>query len=90
MIIFNNKPNIRKYLFILTFIICSAVQIYIVYKRKFPYNDMVHTGDFSSDDQFQLYYIRPYVRITPYLIGVLFGELFLKTNKNKNKKKINE
>ena len=88
MIIFNNKPNIRKYLFILTFIICSAVQIYIVYKRKFPYNDMVHTGDFSSDDQFQLYYIRPYVRITPYLIGVLFGELFLETRlyKKYNKK----
>ncbi len=88
MIIFNNKPNIRKYLFILTFIICSAVQIYIVFKRKFPYNDMVHTGDFNSDDQFQLYYIRPYVRITPYLIGVLFGELFLETRlyKKYNKK----
>ena len=88
MIIFNNKPNIRKYLFILTFIICSAIQIYIVYKRKFPYNDMVHTGDFNSDDQFQLYYIRPYVRITPYLIGVLFGELFLETRlyKKYNKK----
>ena len=88
MIIFNNKPNIRKYLFILTFIICSAVQIYIVYKRKFPYNDMVHTGNFNSDDQFQLYYIRPYVRITPYLIGVLFGELFLETRlyKKYNKK----
>ena len=88
MIIFNNKPNIRKYLFILTFIICSAIQIYIVYKRKFPYNDMVHTGNFNSDDQFQLYYIRPYVRITPYLIGVLFGELFLETRlyKKYNKK----
>ena len=41
---------------------------------------MIHTGDQVTNlDQLQLFYIRPYVRITPYLLGILFGELFLET-----------
>ena len=80
MIIYNNKPKVRKYIFIFTFVICSFIQIFIVYKYNFSYNDMIHTSDQVTNlDQLQLFYIRPYVRITPYLLGILFGELFLET-----------
>ena len=93
IIIFNNKPKVRKYIFIFTFVICSFIQIFIVYKYNFSYNDMIHTGDQVTNlDQLQLFYIRPYVRITPYLLGILFGELFLETKiyKKFNVKKENK
>ena len=99
MIIFNNKPHVRKYIFIITFILCSFIQIFIVYKYNFSYNDMIHTSDQVTNlDQLQLFYIRPYVRITPYLIGILFGEFFLETKlyktynskEKKEKEKISE
>ena len=80
VIIFNDKPKVRKYLFIITFIVCSLVQFIIVLIKKYPYNDMIHETDTqNATEQFNLYYIRPYVRITPYLIGIFFGELFLET-----------
>ena len=95
VIIFNDKPKVRKYLFIITFIVCSFIQMIIVFIKKYPYNDMIHaTESQNSNEQFNLYYIRPYVRITPYLIGVFFGELFLETklykkyNLKQNKEKI--
>ena len=96
VIIFNDKPKVRKYLFIITFIVCSIVQMVIVFIKKYPYNDMIHETDSqNANDQFYLYYIRPYVRVTPYLIGIFFGELFLETKlykkyNSKEKKEKNE
>ena len=95
VIIFNDKPKVRAFIFILTFISCPIIQIYIVYKKGYAYNDIFHINFHDIDktlEQFQNYYSKPYVRITPYLIGVFFGKLFLETRlyKKYNKEKKEE
>ena len=78
IVIFNKNRFMRFFIFITTFIICSASQIYLVYKNNYNFNDYIHEG-YDGIKQFYEFYIRPYVRISPYLLGIFFCELFLNT-----------
>ena len=75
-IILNDK-NIRNILLLILFIasILSSFLISLIY--EFSYNDMNVQGDF-----FKKFYIVPWTRIAPYLIGIFFAELFLSIPKN--------
>ena len=91
IILFNNHKFIRWSIFISTFFICNALQFYEVIKNHYNFNDMIHPG-YDTNKQTYKFYIRPHIRIPPYLIGIFHCELFLNTkmylNDNPKKKKI--
>jgi len=75
IVIFNRY--IRICIFFGTFVFCMVLQFYLVIKHDYPFNDYTHSRDIQNQiDQFYLFYIRPYVRITPYLVGVFYWSCF--------------
>ena len=83
VVFFNNLKLIRHIILALTFLGSCVVQIYLVFKHKYQYNDMVHPNG-TTIDYFYDFYIQPYSRIIPYIIGIYFSELFLETDLYKN------
>jgi hypothetical protein len=83
IVIFNKNRFMRFFIFISTFIICNVYQFYLVIKNNYNFNDYINEG-YDSLKQFYEFYIRPYVRISPYLLGVFFCELFLNTRMYRN------
>ena len=94
IVIFNKNKFMRFLIFSSTFLLCSIYQIYSIYKNNYSFNDYVHKG-YDSKKQFYQFYIRPFERISPYLLGIFFCELMLNTKmyrkdylKKKNKNEI--
>ena len=83
VVFFNNLKLIRHIILALTFLGSCVVQIYLVFKHKYQYNDMVHPNG-TTINYFYDFYIQPYSRIIPYIIGIYFSELFLETDLYKN------
>ena len=83
VVFFNNLKLIRHIILALTFLGSCVVQIYLVFKHKYQYNDMVHPNG-TTINYFYDFYIQPYSRIIPYIIGIYFSALFLETDLYKN------
>ncbi len=83
IVIFNKNRFMRFFIFISTFIICNIYQFYLVIKNNYNFNDYINEG-YDSLKQFYEFYIRPYVRISPYLLGIFFCELLLNTRMYRN------
>jgi peptidoglycan/LPS O-acetylase OafA/YrhL len=72
-LIFSDKAIIRNIIFLLTFLSHLIVSFYISYVNEYD-NQIVSP---KQADFFINYYIKPWTRIGPYLIGIFFAELFL-------------
>ena len=83
VVFLNNKKVLRHIVLALTFLGSCVIQIYLVFKHKYQYNDMVHPNG-TSYSYFYDFYIQPYSRIIPYILGIYFSELFLETDLYKN------
>lgn len=83
IVIFNKNRFMRFFIFISTFIFCNIYQFYLVYKNNYNFNDYINEG-YDGLKQFYEFYIRPYVRISPYLVGIFFCELLLNTKMYRN------
>ena len=81
-IIFNKMNFIRNLIFISMFVASSAYQIYLCLSEGYRFNDLNHTGP-GMATYFDNYYIKPWTRICPYLLGIFFCELFLNTEIHK-------
>ena len=57
--------------------------MYLVLTNNYQYNDLAHANG-TFNDYFLKFYITPYARIIPYIIGMYFCELFLETDLYKN------
>lgn len=79
VVVFNNYKIVQHIIYAFTFIFSIEWQYVQVYKYKYSYNDMVHPSTALSNNFFGDFYIQPFARIGPYLIGVYFCELFLNT-----------
>jgi len=73
---FNRNKLIRDIICLSIFIGSIISTIAVSYYYEFSYNDYTHqyktTGDFMND-----FYIMPYIRITTYMVGLYFAELFI-------------
>ena len=56
-----------------------AFQLVKVISENFTYWDFYHIEESFSRKFFTEFYMKPHVRIAPYLIGVFFGKMFLNT-----------
>ncbi|XP_060080501.1 nose resistant to fluoxetine protein 6-like [Ylistrum balloti] len=54
---------------------------YITYQNQLP-STQYSTGLSSTDDYFQMYYVKPYCRMGPYVVGVIIGYILYKTGRN--------
>ena len=70
-ILLNDKKKVRDIIFISTFILSFVAQFFTVYSYKFKY-----PVD-ESTDYWSAFYIKPWCRGTPYIIGIYFAELYL-------------
>jgi len=78
IIIFNKMNLIRNLIFISIFLASTAYQIYETYTDNYRFNDLNHPSR-GQPHFFDGYYNKPWNRICPYLLGIFFCQLFLKT-----------
>lgn len=83
VVFLNNQKLIRNIIFLVTLVGAIAFQIYLVYKNSYQYNDMIHPNG-SEAFFFYDFYVKPYSRIVPYILGLFFCELLLETDLYKN------
>ena len=76
-ITFNNSKLIRDIIFCSTFVFSLIIQFILVmaYQIKFMKLDDYET-------LWNVYYVKPWCRITPYILGIYFAELYLNLPKN--------
>jgi peptidoglycan/LPS O-acetylase OafA/YrhL len=74
----NNYRLIRELIFATIFIGSNAYQMYFSYIKNYTFLDMSHT---SPDNMtfFNDFYIKPWMRITPFILGLYFCEFFLQS-----------
>jgi peptidoglycan/LPS O-acetylase OafA/YrhL len=74
-VLFNKHRFIRNSIFLITFCANCIFSVIFTYQKKYGYTD-----PFTANDPFfQDFYIRPYMRVCTYLMGIFFGELFIQT-----------
>jgi len=91
-VIFNKNRMIRNIIILITLIGNIIGTIYISMDLKLVFGDFVHGGEnmMMGPVFMEWYYIKPWTRIGPYLIGILFAELYFEilqkpeTNQNTN------
>ena len=83
VVLLNNQKIIRHIILILILISSCIIQMYLVLTNNYQYNDLAHANG-TFNDYFLKFYITPYARIIPYIIGMYFCELFLETDLYKN------
>jgi peptidoglycan/LPS O-acetylase OafA/YrhL len=67
----------RNVIIALIFIGSLIAQMFICLDSELRYDDYSHPA--NNKDFFTVYYIKPWSRITPYILGLYFCELFLET-----------
>lgn len=73
-----NSKKIKHFLFISIYILSAISQVYTAYVYDFKYNDIEHPG--PNDPIYTAYYfVLPWIRINPYIIGIYFSHLFTRT-----------
>ncbi len=77
-ILFNKQKLIRNIIFSLIFLGSNAVSIFLVYKYNYRFFDITHPSE-NSSTFFDNFYIKPYIRICPYILGLYFCEFFLES-----------
>jgi peptidoglycan/LPS O-acetylase OafA/YrhL len=77
-IFLNNQKAIRNTIISFIFIASLGYQVYQALKYGYRFNDIAHMSA-SDADFFDNYYIQPWARCTPYIVGFYFCELFLET-----------
>ena len=78
-----NHKKIKHCLLIAIYCGSIIAQIYTMIYYDFKYNDVEHPG--HNDPLYTAYYfVLPWDRITPYIIGIYFSHLFVKTKLYKN------
>jgi peptidoglycan/LPS O-acetylase OafA/YrhL len=75
-IFLNNQKLVRNIIIFIIFIFSLGWQVYQAYINGYRYNDILHD---SGKDFFSNYYIQPWARVTPYIVGLYFCELFMET-----------
>lgn len=78
ILIFYNKRLIRNIIFVITFLFSCIWQVIKCLEHGFStsYKELTNiNGDFFND-----FYIQPINRVTPYILGILYCELFLATD----------
>ena len=86
IIFLNNKKLIKNLILVALFIASSVVQVIVCLNKNYSLSaggqkDVV--GDYFYD-----YYIQPWARVTPYILGIFYCELFLETELFLNDRKI--
>jgi peptidoglycan/LPS O-acetylase OafA/YrhL len=77
-IIFNKMNVVRNMIFVSIFVASSGYQIFETYTDNYRFNDLNHPSK-GQVHFFDGYYNKPWNRICPYLLGIFFCELFIKT-----------
>jgi peptidoglycan/LPS O-acetylase OafA/YrhL len=78
-ILFNGskvKEMIRNIILLTIFISSLILQYFIAIDNKFKYNDFHSDPPMDIDGYFKIFYIKPWSRISAYLLGIFFYELF--------------
>ena len=88
-IFFNEFTMLKTFLFIGIFVGSIIFQLVKVISENFTYWDFYHIEEGFSKKFFTDFYMKPHVRITPYLIGVFFGKMFINTIMYLNDNKCN-
>ena len=94
---FNNMPKVRHAIFCTLFVASCIAQMAVCLYYRYDYNSFMGGGGRHDDDRpkgdfFNDFYINPYARITPYIMGIYFSIFFMQTPvyrtdlKNKKKK----
>jgi peptidoglycan/LPS O-acetylase OafA/YrhL len=81
LIVFLVLGNYRKLRFLFLFLICIASNILstlISIDKKYTYDDFNHYSE-NQETFFYDFYVKPWIRIPPYIIGLFFCELFVDT-----------
>lgn len=73
-----NKTLIKNLVFICTFIGSCVWQIYLIIENN--YSNNIQDTPKAKGDYFTDFYIQPLARITPYMLGLLYCELFFETD----------
>jgi peptidoglycan/LPS O-acetylase OafA/YrhL len=84
-ILLNNQKVIRNLIVAAVFIFSLAFQLYQAIEHKYNFLDFNHE-DLSDQDFFGKFYIQPWARITPYIMGLYFCELYLESPLHKGDK----
>jgi peptidoglycan/LPS O-acetylase OafA/YrhL len=77
-LILSERKVLRMIVFGLIYVITSIVSIYICLSHKYRFTDVAHGGG-NDNTSFDTFYVKPWNRISPYLIGFFFCELFLES-----------
>jgi peptidoglycan/LPS O-acetylase OafA/YrhL len=78
-IFFQNFVFVKKMIFSTLFFSSLGIQFYLYCSNKYTFLDFVHPNannvNFIND-----FYVKPWNRITPYIMGIFFCEFFLQTD----------
>jgi len=94
-IAFNRSKIARDITFFVLFLISMILSIVLSVINNYSFNDFSHKYDVKGNN-FNDYYVKPYIRITPYILGLYFAELYISTpvylkyKKDQNHKKYKE
>ena len=80
MFAFRNIQIVKHILFCLVFLSSCIYQMYTVIINKYTYWDFVHLEEGLPTNFFLNFYIKPFPRIGPYIIGIFFCELLFHTD----------
>jgi peptidoglycan/LPS O-acetylase OafA/YrhL len=72
---FSNYRLLRNLIFGSIFIFSCVYSTIITHQKGYRYDDVNHTGPDGSD-YFNDYYIKPWIRVGPYILGIFFFEVY--------------
>lgn len=75
-VLLSNQRKARNILIGCIMVVSLIISYFVCINKKYRYNDMAHPTS-SSATFFNDYYIKPYIRISPYILGLYFCEFYL-------------
>lgn len=86
LMVFTNKHK-RSLILLIIFISSIIYSIYISIREEYGFNDISHMSNQMNNSFFIDFYIKPWIRVNPYIIGIFSCEFYINSKlymKNRN------